>query len=788
MGVPILKVLLAGVDVSVLLLVVTLLVSNCKAKQHESRIWATAFHLLAMVWLTLRGMFWVFAITTREEWESTMFGLLYWLPNPLQFGCFLLLPMAYSKVLSSEKDWKAKSRVVGRVYVTLVSGMLVYMVGYALVQVVRESRQFQCVTADQDSKDAPQTCYSMDTTSDAFRVLTGFCFFALAAGVASYGFKMSRLTASQNRAQLIYHPRALTALNCFLVAVFLSKGAYQISSVKGLWCLPDIPLKGSEDVCLLNFCVFMLWDYLPTVWLLLVMEGTTGEHVGTSVVKAVHPANYGDDLRNLPDYGVFREIKAAAARDAARAERAWSGASTGQCVSYSSWLSTEQSPRTSGLRDPNHFKNVPAAPYNAQGGGGSYPSSVHSSRENLSQSGGGGGGGGSSSNGYGFYGYGSWSAATAGQVSSVGSSLGGMAFVASPSSCSLESHDRQNRRGPFSWLLGWRRSATAEAEAGSGAARGVSDGRARGHHRSGSGSRGGGGGGSPFLWQASMDCGSSSSYNQGSSSSYNHGSSSSHNKGSSSSSQRENANETSKASDGGGMGATVSRWWRRVLEGKREGSAPEQAGETASLWQSSVADAPDNWYPGFGELSRAEVTYSLRGYRGPATRQERAISDDSSLGGGGGAGGMGGVWEGYRSETGPVRQTRRREEASVETAEHEGRQILAPPRREAVVRQDYGSSGGDGGLGKPARINNRPGQTVDVGDGTFLEGRGGHDLRYPGQGEHGRSHRGGEELENWQGGTVRTEVARGGAQVVGGGRAGGERTGEGIYRPYHVPG
>lgn len=43
-------------------------------------------------------MFWVLAITTREEWESVMFGLLYWLPNPLQFGCFLLLPMAYSKV------------------------------------------------------------------------------------------------------------------------------------------------------------------------------------------------------------------------------------------------------------------------------------------------------------------------------------------------------------------------------------------------------------------------------------------------------------------------------------------------------------------------------------------------------------------------------------------------------------------------------------------------------------------------------------------------------------------
>jgi len=45
------------------------------------------------------------------------------------------------------------------------------------------------------------------------------------------------------------------------------------------------PLQGSEDVCVLNFCVFLFWDYVPTVWLLLVMEGTTAEDVGTSVVK-----------------------------------------------------------------------------------------------------------------------------------------------------------------------------------------------------------------------------------------------------------------------------------------------------------------------------------------------------------------------------------------------------------------------------------------------------------------------------------------------------------------------
>lgn len=39
--------------------------------------------------------------------------------------------------------------------------------------------------------------------------------------------QMAKLTDSQNREQLIYKPRALAALNCFLVAVFLSKVCHE---------------------------------------------------------------------------------------------------------------------------------------------------------------------------------------------------------------------------------------------------------------------------------------------------------------------------------------------------------------------------------------------------------------------------------------------------------------------------------------------------------------------------------------------------------------------------------
>ena len=44
-------------------------------------------------------------------------------------------------------------------------------------------------------------------------------------------------------------------------------------------------MQGSKDLCLLNFAVFFYWDYIPTVWLLLVMTGSNGNTVGDNVVK-----------------------------------------------------------------------------------------------------------------------------------------------------------------------------------------------------------------------------------------------------------------------------------------------------------------------------------------------------------------------------------------------------------------------------------------------------------------------------------------------------------------------
>ncbi len=53
------------------------------------------------------------------------------------------------QVLCPKKQWEAHSRTVGRAYVALVSSMTVYMVGFALVQAVRDNRHLRvrCVVS-----------------------------------------------------------------------------------------------------------------------------------------------------------------------------------------------------------------------------------------------------------------------------------------------------------------------------------------------------------------------------------------------------------------------------------------------------------------------------------------------------------------------------------------------------------------------------------------------------------------------------------------------------------------
>ena len=52
-----------------------------------------------------------------------------------------------SQVLSSKREWKAKSRIITPVYITLVSGMLLYMVGWTIRTAIQERKEFEVINA-----------------------------------------------------------------------------------------------------------------------------------------------------------------------------------------------------------------------------------------------------------------------------------------------------------------------------------------------------------------------------------------------------------------------------------------------------------------------------------------------------------------------------------------------------------------------------------------------------------------------------------------------------------------
>ena len=53
---------------------------------------------LCCIWLTFRQVFWALSIVAVGGWNPAAFYLLYWLPHPIQFGSFLLLPLFYLQV------------------------------------------------------------------------------------------------------------------------------------------------------------------------------------------------------------------------------------------------------------------------------------------------------------------------------------------------------------------------------------------------------------------------------------------------------------------------------------------------------------------------------------------------------------------------------------------------------------------------------------------------------------------------------------------------------------------
>ena len=281
--IPILKLLLVLTNIGILLLLLNLISIHLKDR-NNIKSFSTAFHVLSLVWLCIRGSFWTLSIISTTSWDVSTFYLLYWMPCPFQFSSFMLLPLFFSQKLYPAK-WKEYWNYSINVYITIIVVLIVFQIVWTFVAAFRMKMiSTLCENDSEDNDDgagqltpaptAPPTladdCYHTEYAGNTFRVIAAVCSLLLAIMQGLYGYKLANTDSKSHHEQFIISNQThLGIVNIFLVLSFLSRGVYQLRALQHNYLLPDIPLQGDDDVSLTTFICFEIWDYIPTILLLM---------------------------------------------------------------------------------------------------------------------------------------------------------------------------------------------------------------------------------------------------------------------------------------------------------------------------------------------------------------------------------------------------------------------------------------------------------------------------------------------------------------------------------------
>lgn len=228
--------------------------------------WSSSFHCLCLVWLGIRGAFWLRTVTSSASWGVFSFYTLYWLPNPIQFGSFMLLPLFFTQILYPE-DWKKYWVIVRPVYYIFLILLVLFQIVWALLAALDKDAQSEDNCLDENG--VSKGCFHTEYSSDVFRFVTAVCFTLLALCQGMYALKISNLDKNYYDCHFLLSPKMMLGLNIVLVLCFLTKGFYQFGAIFETYFLPDIPLQGSSDVDLTILLTFELWEYIPTLLLVL---------------------------------------------------------------------------------------------------------------------------------------------------------------------------------------------------------------------------------------------------------------------------------------------------------------------------------------------------------------------------------------------------------------------------------------------------------------------------------------------------------------------------------------
>ena len=118
-------------------------------------------------------------------------------------------------------------------------------------------------------------CFRTEYAGIIFRTITAFCFLFLSCTQGLFGVKLLDFDDWQQLRMLAIRKEILSHLNVFLCFSFVSRVIYQALAIFWDFHFANIPLDGSSDVQISLFLMIILWDYLPTLLLLLYVVSPT---------------------------------------------------------------------------------------------------------------------------------------------------------------------------------------------------------------------------------------------------------------------------------------------------------------------------------------------------------------------------------------------------------------------------------------------------------------------------------------------------------------------------------
>jgi hypothetical protein len=271
--IPPFKITLMVLNFCILSFLVMLIVDHYQAN-YSLFSWSACFHFLSLSWLTIKGIFWLLTITTDYEWSAFQFYLLYWLPSPVEFGSYMLVPLFFGQVLYPDV-WAAHNKWILPLYGLLVLSLVMFMVVWAVLAATEQGQKPCDITTalhqniELDDYDL-QHCFKMVYSSDAFRIVSACCFVLLAIFQVIFGWKLASLTPEEAPYYVQYflmEPKHVSVVCYILFVCYLTEGTYEILATLDIITNPRVDLSGRYDVDPLVFCCFVCWDYLPTVLL-----------------------------------------------------------------------------------------------------------------------------------------------------------------------------------------------------------------------------------------------------------------------------------------------------------------------------------------------------------------------------------------------------------------------------------------------------------------------------------------------------------------------------------------